>query len=378
MGKATYAVVGVFEDTAVAEDVARELSDSGISESNIQVTSAAEYASEVARGGTGLSGDRPRDTSAGGLRGFFERLFGSDEHTRDRDDYAEAARRGDTVVVVWAEETQQDRVAEIMNRYDPVDIDQRAASWRGTGSFSSTPGSVPLTSKELGREGTREGWAGEERRIPVVEEQVQVDKRPVLRGGVRVYRSVREQPVEQTINLREERVHVDRRPADRPATSADLRTSDEVLEFTESVEEPVVRKSTRVVEDVVVGKEAQDRTETVRDTVRRTDVHVEHLEGETASQSSVSGYGDVDYDTDFRRDFESRYGSARGASYDTYAPAYRYGYEMANDERYRGRDWDDVESTLKTDYLRRNPTSTWDRIRGAVRYGWEKVTRQRP
>jgi stress response protein YsnF len=36
-----------------------------------------------------------------------------------------------------------------------------------------------------------------------------------------------------------------------------------------------VSKQARVVEEVVVGKEATERTETVRDTVRRTDVEVE-------------------------------------------------------------------------------------------------------
>ena len=37
----------------------------------------------------------------------------------------------------------------------------------------------------------------------------------------------------------------------------------------------MVQKQARVVEEVVVGKEATQRTETVRDTVRRTDVNVE-------------------------------------------------------------------------------------------------------
>ena len=32
---------------------------------------------------------------------------------------------------------------------------------------------------------------------------------------------------------------------------------------------------------------------------------------------------------------------------------------------------------LRTDYLRNNPNSAWDRMKGAVRYGWEKVTGKR-
>ena len=42
---------------------------------------------------------------------------------------------------------------------------------------------------------------------------------------------------------------------------------------------PVISKSARVVEEVVVGKKATDRTETVRDTLRRTEVDVENAGG---------------------------------------------------------------------------------------------------
>jgi len=40
----------------------------------------------------------------------------------------------------------------------------------------------------------------------------------------------------------------------------------------------VVQKEAKVVEEVVVGKEAKERTETVRDTVRKTDVEVEQVD----------------------------------------------------------------------------------------------------
>jgi stress response protein YsnF len=45
----------------------------------------------------------------------------------------------------------------------------------------------------------------------------------------------------------------------------------------------VVGKQERVVEEVVVGKTGKDRTETVRDKVRRTDVEVERSGAEEAS-----------------------------------------------------------------------------------------------
>ena len=49
----------------------------------------------------------------------------------------------------------------------------------------------------------------------------------------------------------------------------------------------MVNKQARVVEEVVVGKEATERTETVRDTVRRTDVEVEQLDSDPVSRAAA-------------------------------------------------------------------------------------------
>jgi len=45
--------------------------------------------------------------------------------------------------------------------------------------------------------------------------------------------------------------------------------------MTETREEAVLSKDARVIEEVVVGKETTERMETIRDTLRRTDVQVE-------------------------------------------------------------------------------------------------------
>jgi hypothetical protein len=138
------------------------------------------------------------------------------------------------------------------------------------------------------------------------------------------------------------------------------------------VEEPVISKRSRVVEEVVVGKEVHDRTETVRDNVLRSEVQVEDSGGKRQGDAATT-----DYDADYRSDFQTRYGSDPNYRYEEFAPAYQYGYEMASDPRYRGRSFDEVSEQIRTDYLRNNPNSTWDRIKGAVRYGWEKVTGKR-
>lgn len=189
-----------------------------------------------------------------------------------------------------------------------------------------------------------------------------------MRGGVRVYTRVVEQPVEETVRLREEKVNVERQPVNRPVTDADLKSGrDQTVEVREYAEEPVVAKEARVVEEVRVGKEATERNQTVRDTVRHTEVNVENLKGGAEQQQTFP-------DQEFRDYYTKTYGSS--GNYQDYAPAYRYGYEMANDPRYRGKDFSEVESDLRTDYGRRYPNNTWDKMKDSVRYGWDKVTRR--
>jgi uncharacterized protein (TIGR02271 family) len=113
--------------------------------------------------------------------------------------------------------------------------------------------------------------------IPVVEEELKVGKREVERGGVRVESRVEERPVTEEVQLREERVHVERRPVDRAVTDGDKAFREGTLEVTERAEEAVVSKTARVVEEVVVGKEVEEHTETVSDTLRRTDVEVQEV-----------------------------------------------------------------------------------------------------
>jgi uncharacterized protein (TIGR02271 family) len=347
-------VVAVFDDYATAERAVADLVSNGFSRDSINITSNDSFASDSAMGNIGLSGEHPRDRSGGGIGGFFRRLFGADDEYAGH--YDEAIRRGAAVVSVNTDD--EDRASDILDRSGAIDVEERAASWHREGYEASTD-----------RRAIHERGGKEERSIPVVREDLHVGKRDVHRGGVRVFNRVTEKPVEEEVQLREEHVKVDRRPANRPATEADFRAQDEVIEVTEMAEEPVVGKTARVVEEVVVGKDTTHRTEKVRDSVRQTDVKVEKLgTGERAF---------ADYDSDFREDFRTRYGTVRGAKYETYAPAYQYGHRMASDQRYQGRSWNDVESTLRTDYEREYPGGKWEQMKDSVRYGWEKVTGRR-
>ncbi len=133
--------------------------------------------------------------------------------------------------------------------------------------------------------------AAAETTIPIVEEEMQVGKRTVDQGGVRVYRRIVEIPAEESINLREEHVVIERNAVDRPATQADLDAQgSRSIELIETSEEAIVGKTAHVVEEVVVGKQASDRVEHIQDTVRRTEVDIEELPGEDVAPSGKQTY----------------------------------------------------------------------------------------
>lgn len=333
-------IIAVFHNSTDAQSAATELEQAGISRDDIYLE-------------TGADTSRGRKTEPeGGFIAWLKSIFKEDEHP-DRSTYEAAVQRGNCLLRVDADEDDIPAIEDVLNRHSPVDVHAEADAGEEKVRYSAGQGRAAAD-----RRGKRDA-------IPVVKEEVQIGKRQVLRGGVRVYSRVVEEPVEETVQLREERVRVERQPANRAATEADLAArGEQVIEVQEFAEEPVVAKQSRVVEEVRVGKDVSERTETVRDTVRRTEVNVEQTPGGPGAQFD---------DSDFRADFQNRYGTS-GGSYETYQPAYRYGYDMASDPRYRGRSFDDVESDLRTDYGRRYPNSTWEKMKDAVRYGWNKVT----
>ena len=376
-------VVGVFDRYEEARKAADMLQSSGIPATDVHVTAA----SETSEYGTSTTARAEHDEDQGlmaRVRSFFAEVFGSgDDDHADVHQYAEHVRRGGAVVKVDVEdESRIDDVRDSLQSCGAVDIDERVAEWRQsgwTGDREQTPLSpdttglsgAPITARSddrLGAEGRTEG----EEVIPVLREEVRVGKRPVSGGGVRVYTHTEERPVEETVRLREERARVERRPADREVGAGDARAfQDRTIEVSESSEEPVVQKRARVVEEVVVGKEVRERSETVRDTERQTEVEVEPLQGKAfGAASRLRPY--KEYDSDFRSDFSTRYGSGSGR-FEDYGPAYEYGHSLAGDSRYAGRDWDSFEADARSDWERRYPDRPWERMKDAVRHAWQRV-----
>ena len=386
-------VVAIFDEYGQAQQAMNALFNEGFTHSHVKLSPAEENPQVREQF---LRSQQSSATGSGWSIGdFFRSMFGTDQHGDDAGVYSEAVRRGSYMISVdAADEDEADRAADIMQRYNAVDLDQRAAHWRSTGwtgyqsdaplytadqiqqeraGYSSTTtvattGSAAQAATPATASATASATTGGT--IPVVEEQLQVGKRAVQRGGVRIYRHVTETPVQESVQLREERVSVERTPVNEPASTADIDAFKEgTIEVRETVEEPVVAKTARVVEEVSIGKEVTERTETISDTVRRADVEVEQL---SSAAGGVTA-GTTLSDDAFRQHWQSAYGSS-GGKYEDYAQAYRYGANLAGNKQYQGYRWDELEPQVRNDWESTHAGSPWERTKQAVRYGWEKMT----
>ena len=81
--------------------------------------------------------------------------------------------------------------------------------------------------------------------------------------------------------------------------------------------------------------------------------------------------GERQLEKEYQTDFELLYGNS-GSTYEEFAPAYRYGSQLAGEDRYLGEDFAACESDLRQRWERENPGS-WQRFKEAVRYGWNQV-----
>ena len=313
---ASLTVVGVFDNADEAQGAVEALVKDGFSRSNIDMSAQANAYSS---GDGDIVPDRHRNTSGtrteevvddtkdvgDSIGDFFSSLFGSND---DADKYKRVADRSSIVTVHAQSENEAERAADILDDNGAVDVDERLAQYGNTtagygdaaGSTVDSPVGTDYTdtavatgvtgSSVVGNTGYTDDVTDRDRKylindrdndqtLNVIEENLQVGKREVETGGVRVRSRIVERPVEENLRLRQERVTVQRNPVNRTATSADLDAFKEgQIELVEHAEVPVVSKTANVVEEVSIGKEVSERDETVRDTVRKTEVDVENLD----------------------------------------------------------------------------------------------------
>ncbi len=334
-------VTCLFSSDSQASSIVRELEQSGISQGSICLF-------------TNSGDNRMWDSTSG-----FDESSGGSHHDRveryltnngvphdDARAYAEGVRRGHALVAVRCDEDEVDRVVDILDGDDVLDLDERQDAWRSEGWSGHSSGATGMGGTDMGGtdmgatattsagmmgaaglaggsamgdrgtvqdqtrtmsddrmsldsdlQGDRSELRGSslsqgDEVIPIAEEELHVGKREVSHGRVRIRSHVIERPVQEQVTLSEERVAVERRPVEGTMRSGSINDGDlfreRTIEMEERAEEAVVSKEARVVEEVVVRKEADQRTETISDTVRKTEVEVDDERGSTVSRTGTT------------------------------------------------------------------------------------------
>lgn len=333
-------IVGLFDDFQAAEQVVRDLTNSGFSRDDISLMSRDEARAsgttgmetrtgdvEGSNAGKGAAAGAGTGAVVGGLAGLLVglgalaipgigpiiaagpivatlagagvgavaggvigALVGAGVPEDEANMYAEGVRRGGTLVMVRSSDDMAGRAKDIMDHHDAIDIKTRSAQWRENKWSRFDESGQPYTDEQMRAE--RETWRGQ------------------------------------------------------TASSRMAGTG-------------------------------------LNDTIPPTETSYS-----STSRSSVSGYDEMggrtdtgyermrrdfnEYASDFRNDYNTNYGN-RGRAYDDYEPAYRYGYEMANDERFRGRMWSEIEPEVRQDWQRNYPGRPWDDFKDAIERAWNRV-----
>jgi uncharacterized protein (TIGR02271 family) len=176
---------------------------------------------------------------------------------------AVASANADQVTLTLAKD------AALSSGWDAQPTDLETASY-------DTSMSSGVTDVDRGFGASAQVATDEEIRIPVMEEELTATVREREAGAVRIEKDVVAEERTLDVPVTEERVRVERRVVDRPVSAADADAFEEtVIEVPLRTEEVDIQKRARVAEEVVISKEATQRTERVADTVRREEVFVD-------------------------------------------------------------------------------------------------------
>jgi len=380
-----HAVIAIFDDYSQAQRAKDELLKAGFPSNDVQMSPSDER-EESRRSALGL-GDTARDDDDSGwsIGKFFRSLFGTenDTHRQHADTYSEAMRRGSYMVSVDADsEDQQERASAVLLNCDPVDIEGRSQAWRNQG-WSGYDSTAPLyTQDDIARE--RQSYAAgggaaafdtgvpgatglaaaadsgmtsalgmqDQTRIPGMDDSLALRNRVGQGGGVRTFQRMAQPSYGD-----------DATPRGRNAVDTSSQRQDANVGYAAS--------DNLANGDLTGGGQANvDVASAGMTTADTTGSSV--ASGRMASDSALPG-NMLNDDSSYRSHWQNSYASA-GGRYEDYAPAYQYGSTLADDERYRGYQWNDIEPHVRSDWESRNSGSPWERAREAVRYGWEKMT----
>lgn len=245
--------------------------------------------------------------------------------------YAEGVRRGGALVIVEVEDALADEVEDIMEDYDPVDLEERTSQWRATGWTGFDPSAPALEPEHIGQETT--GTA------PTPRNQPAYDTEP---GAYE-------------------------RGYSRPAATAEPHISQSVTGYNE---------------DASPQYQAQAGGAAIRGEARggnvgdSRDVEDANPSNDDMGDVAYSDQFDV-YEKDLRRHYDTNY-AGTGITYERYLRAYRYGYDLSRDEQYRGREWREIEPEARRRWESEYTDAPWNSFADAIRHMWGQTRPARP
>ena len=243
-------IVALYDRAEKAQEAAHALESSGFDSSEINISNGELLRDEDVRDST-----------------LWQRVFGRSVSDQESTAFRRTLNAGGAVLTLRTPDTEVNRAMRILNMHGSVNLRDRA-----TTTQTPTAQTSAVRPIDAGRVN-----AAEEEVLRLAEEQIDVGKRQVATGKSRIRRFVTEKPVEQQITLHEEHCEVARRAVTDPKVAQDIDWKDRTLEVTETSEQPVVNKTARIAEEVVIRRRGSDHVETVRDTVRRQQLEVERV-----------------------------------------------------------------------------------------------------
>lgn len=205
-----------------------------------------------------------------------------------------------------------------------------------------------------------------QRAVQLREEELRVEKRPVETGQVIVGKEVVEQQRTVDVPVTREEVTVERQPVERRPSDRPIEETSRTIEVPVRDEQVEVEKRPVVYEEVGVGTRQVTDTQSVSGTVRREEARIERQ-----GEADVRGWDEAM--PTYRQRWQQRRGTSQGR-WEEYEPSYRYAYEMRSRPENRGRSFEDVETSMRSDWQRRYPNSPWDRARENIREAWDETT----
>lgn len=284
--------------------------------------------------------------ATGGLVGALVGAGLPEEHAEY---YAEGVRRGGTLVTVTTDDSRANIAENLLRQHGAVNIDQRSAEWRASGwtGWDVNANDQYTTSQSQGdfARGMRD--------------QPQSPTSPDYARGVHDRQSTDQGYYDQGTNA-PSHIEGDWRESSKAGTATGTAAGAATGAAIGAAGGPA---------GAIIGGIAGAATGAAAGAAG--DAAGEHAKDTGAVGTGDRSFGGFDrYDNDFRTHYRSTYSGSD--PYDYYQPAYRYGFDMANDNRYMADSWDRVESSARSDWERAHP-STWDRVKDSIRYAWEKA-----